>query len=163
MVDLDQSDVPALSRQGLEWMSRKSGISPHLSSKRHETLESSYDGFSRKVFCPLPSKVEALSLLHEYLQNFHGLCPLYENAKLITLLDQDNLEDALRTASCWASANVVFALAIASRVQDGILAHSEHQRSWLFIKNAFGTFHDLCLGRPDMWAVQALLGMVYSL
>ncbi|KAL4952107.1 fungal-specific transcription factor domain-containing protein [Aspergillus filifer] len=152
-------DVPALSRQGLEWMSRKSGISLHLSSKRRDTLESSYDGFSRKVFCPLPSKVEALSLLHEYLQNFQSLCPLYEKSKLMALLDQDNLEDALHTSSCWASANVVFALAIAFRVQDRTVAHSEHQKSWLFIKNAFGTFHDLCLGQPDMWAIQALLGM----
>ncbi|KAL4799398.1 fungal-specific transcription factor domain-containing protein [Aspergillus venezuelensis] len=152
-------DVSALSRQGLEWMSRKSGISPLLPSKRHDTSESSYDGFSRKVFCPLPSKVEALSLLHEYLQDFHSLCPLFEKAKLIALLDQDDLEDALCTSACWASANVVFALAIAFRVQDGITAHSERQRSWLFIKNAFGAFHDLCLGQPDMWAVQALLGM----
>ncbi|KAL4939056.1 hypothetical protein BDV06DRAFT_214603 [Aspergillus oleicola] len=152
-------DLPALSRQGLEWMGQKSGIAPQLSSEINDTLGSSYDDFSRKAFCPLPSKDEALSLLYEYLQNFNSLCPLFEKAKLVALFNQDHLEAALRAPACWASANVVFALAIAFRVETGNAAHSDHQKSWLYMKNAFGTFHDLCLGQPDLWAIQALLGM----
>ncbi|KAL4924925.1 fungal specific transcription factor domain-containing protein [Aspergillus undulatus] len=158
----DGKDLPALSHVGLEWMSRKSGISPQLSSEQHYNVPpfgSSYADFPRKSFCPLPSREEASSLLYEYLQNFNSLCPLFEKAKLVALLNQDNLEAALDTPACWASANVVFALAIAFRTKDGNVAHSEHQKSWLYIKNAFGTFHDLCLGQPDLWSIQALLGM----
>ncbi|RDW86162.1 fungal specific transcription factor domain-containing protein [Aspergillus mulundensis] len=155
-------DIPILSHEGLEWMSRKAGINPRLSSEtRSDTplFGLSEDDFPKKAFCPLPSKEEASSLLYEYLQNFNCLCPLFEQAKLISLINEENLDSALRTPSCWASANVVFALGIAFRIKNKSVAHSEHQRSWLFIKNAFGTFHDLCLGQPDLWSIQALLGM----
>ncbi|KAL4906902.1 hypothetical protein BDW74DRAFT_129628 [Aspergillus multicolor] len=155
-------DIPILSHEGLEWMSRKAGINPRLSSETRSNTPSfglSDNDFPKKSFCPLPSKGEASSLLYEYLQNFNCLCPLFEQAKLISLFNEENLDNALRAPSCWASVNVVFALAIAFRIKNESVAHSEHQRSWLFIKNAFGTFHDLCLGQPDIWSIQALLGM----
>lgn len=125
-------------------------------------LGSLCDDFPRKTFYPLPSKEEISALLHEYLQNFNTLCPLFEQAKLVSLFNQDNLDVALRSPALWASANVVFALGIAFRINDGAVVQSEYQKSWLFMKNAFGTFHDLCLGEPDMWSIQALLGMVFS-
>lgn len=143
-------------------MNQKAGMTPRISSGIHSNATSFGildDGFP-KAFCPLPSKEEAESLLYQYLQNFNCLCPLFEQAKLTSLFNEDNLNTALRVPSCWASVNVVFALGIAFRVKDSTVAHSEHQRSWLFIKNAFGTFHDLCLGQPDLWSIQALLGMV---
>ncbi|KAL6233556.1 fungal-specific transcription factor domain-containing protein [Aspergillus navahoensis] len=155
-------DTPFLSREGLQWMSQKAGMTPRLSSGIHSNATSfgiSDGDFPRKAFCPLPSKEEASSLLYDYLHNFNCLCPLFEQAKLISLFNEDNLDAALRTPSCWASVNVVFALGIASRIKNRTVAHLDHQRSWLFIKNALGTFHDLCLGQPDLWSIQALLGM----
>ncbi|KAL4740208.1 fungal-specific transcription factor domain-containing protein [Aspergillus similis] len=154
-------NIPVLSREGLQWMSQKAGMIPRLSSGIHSNATSfgMLDDKFPKAFCPLPSKEEAASLLYQYLQNFNCLCPLFEQAKLISLFNGDNLSTALRVPSCWASVNVVFALGIAFRVKDRTVAHSEHQRSWLFIKNAFGTIHDLCLGQPDLWSIQALLGM----
>ncbi|KAL4997615.1 fungal-specific transcription factor domain-containing protein [Aspergillus recurvatus] len=155
-------DIPVLSCEGLQWMSQKTGMTPRLSSGIHSNAASygiSDDDFPKKAFCPLPSKEEASSLLYDYLQNFNCLCPLFEQAKLISLFNGEDMDAALRAPSCWASVNVVFALGIAFRIKDGTVAHSEHQRSWLFIKNAFGTFHDLCLSQPDLWSIQALLGM----
>ncbi|BCS22924.1 fungal specific transcription factor domain-containing protein [Aspergillus puulaauensis] len=160
--------LPALSHEGLEWVSQQSGVTPGLFPGRHINtmsfgplgpLGSLCDDFPRKTFCPLPSRGEASSLLHEYLQNFNSMCPLFEQAKLVSLFNQDNLEASLRSPALWASANVVFALGITFRINDGVVLQSEYQRSWLFIKNAFGTFHHLCLGQPDMWSIQALLGM----
>ncbi|KAL4821083.1 fungal-specific transcription factor domain-containing protein [Aspergillus spinulosporus] len=158
---IDRRNIPILSCEGLQWMSQKAGMTPRLSSGIHSNATSFgilNDNFP-KAFCPLPSKEEAASLLYQYLQNFNCLCPLFEQAKLTTLFNEDNLDTALRVPSCWASVNVVFALGIAFRVKDRTVAHSEHQRSWLFIKNAFSSFHDLCLGQPDLWSIQALLGM----
>ncbi|KAL5337550.1 fungal-specific transcription factor domain-containing protein [Aspergillus crustosus] len=155
-------DILALSHEGLEWISRRTGIRPRLSSKKQydtTSFETPSDGFPRKVFCPLPSEEEASSLLYEYLQNFNSLCPLFEQDKLVSIFSQGNLDITLENAARWASINVVLALAIAFRFKSRSAAQSEHQRSWLFIKNAFGTFHDLCLGPPDMWSIQALLGM----
>ncbi|KAL4786470.1 fungal-specific transcription factor domain-containing protein [Aspergillus varians] len=146
----------------LAWMSQKSGITPKLSPENHcnaTSFGSLNDDFPRKVFCPLPPKEEASSLLYEYLHNFNSVCPLFEQAKLVSLFNQDSLDVALRTPAFWASANVVLALGIAFRIKNGSVTQSEHQKSWLFIKNAFGTFHDLCLGQPDVWSIQALLGM----
>jgi hypothetical protein len=79
----------------------------------------------------------------------------------VSLFDQDNLDVVLQSPALWASVNVVFALAIAFRIKDRTTAQAEHQRSWLFIKNAFSVYHDLCLGQPDLWSIQALLGMVW--
>ncbi|KAL4991562.1 fungal-specific transcription factor domain-containing protein [Aspergillus falconensis] len=158
---LTARDIPVLSLEGLQWMSQKAGMTPRLSPGIHSnatTFGISDDDFPKKAFCPLPSKEEASSLLYDYLQNFNCLCPLFEQAKLISLFNKGSLDAGLRTP-CWASVNVVFALGIAFRIKDRAVAHSEHQRSWLFIKNAFGTFHDLCLGQPNLWSIQALLGM----
>ncbi|KAL4922189.1 fungal-specific transcription factor domain-containing protein [Aspergillus aurantiobrunneus] len=154
--------LPILSHEGVEWMSRKSGVTPRLSSDKHRNATSFGvldEDFPRKVFCPLPSTEEALSLLHEYLQNFNSLCPLFQQAKLVSLFNQDRLDVAFHKPPFWACANVVFALGIAFRIKNGNVAQSEHQRSWLFIENAFGSFHDLCLGQPDLWSIQAFLGM----
>ncbi|KAL4754752.1 hypothetical protein BDW72DRAFT_200448 [Aspergillus terricola var. indicus] len=162
----EDSGVPRTSPSSVmdredDWMGQKAGMTPRLSSGMHSNATSFgilNDNFP-KAFCPLPSKEEATSLLYQYLQNFNCLCPLFEQAKLTSLFNEDNLNTALRVPSCWASVNVVFALGIAFRVKYRTVTHLEHQRSWLFIKNAFGTFHDLCLGQPDLWSIQALLGM----
>ncbi|KAL2831228.1 fungal-specific transcription factor domain-containing protein [Aspergillus cavernicola] len=154
---------PVLSHEGLEWMSQKSGETPRLSSGYHSNTTTSFEplvgAFPGKVFCPLPSKEEASSLLYEYLQNFNSLCPLFEQAKITSLFNHGSLEVALQDPPCWASANVVLALGIAYRTKDGSVAPTEHQKSWLFIKNALSVFHDLCLGKPNLWSIQALLGM----
>ncbi|KAL3466782.1 fungal-specific transcription factor domain-containing protein [Aspergillus heterothallicus] len=152
----------ALSPEGMNWMGHKTGVAPSLSSGNHSTASlcgSSSGDFPRKMFCPLPSKEEASSLLYEYLRNFNCLCPLFEQAKLVSLFDQDNLDVVLEAPALWASVNVVFALGIAFRITDRTTAQAEHQRSWLFMKNAFSVYHDLCMGQPDLWSIQALLGM----
>ncbi|KAL2853899.1 fungal-specific transcription factor domain-containing protein [Aspergillus pseudoustus] len=152
----------ALSPEGMKWMGQKTGVTPSLLSGDHSSPPSGSllsGDFPRKVFCPLPSKEEASTLLYEYLRNFNCLCPLFEQAKLVSLLNQENLELVLQAPALWASVNVVFALGIAFRLKDRTSAQAEHQRSWLFIKNAFSVYHDLCLGQPDLWSIQALLGM----
>ncbi|CEL07785.1 hypothetical protein ASPCAL10939 [Aspergillus calidoustus] len=152
----------ALSPEGMKWMGQKAGVTPTLSSESHSkaTLYGSLSGdYPRKEFCPLPPKEEASALLYEFLKSFNCLCPLYDQAKLVSLFDQDNLDVVLQSPALWASVNVVFALAIAFRIKDRTTAQAEHQRSWLFIKNAFSVYHDLCLGQPDLWSIQALLGM----
>ncbi|KAL3472646.1 hypothetical protein BJX99DRAFT_249515 [Aspergillus californicus] len=138
MLQDDTWSLSALSHEGLEWMSQVSGVYPVSLPEDHydsTPFESFGADFPRKVFCPLPSKKEASSLLYEYLHNFNSLYPLF---------DQGSLDVPLQSSARWASINVVLALGIVFR---------------LLIKNALGVFHDLCLGQPDLWSIQALLGM----
>ncbi|KAH8426126.1 fungal specific transcription factor domain-containing protein [Aspergillus melleus] len=49
------------------------------------------------------------------------------------------------------------------RIKDKSVAQPDHQKSWHFIKNALGALTEICLGAPDLWAVQALIGMTFFL
>ncbi|CAI7573974.1 unnamed protein product [Penicillium glandicola] len=116
--------------------------------------------FPNKLLCPLPPKDEIASLVDDYLQQFNPLCPIFQPSSLLSLCDDDNLQGIFNSPGRWASLNVVLAIGYMLRVKDSSLVQIEHQKSWLFMKNALGVLNELCFGLPDLWTVQALLGMI---
>lgn len=107
----------------------------------------------------MPSKEETVELLKGFLDGFNTLCPLYHPSKLKSLFN-DNLNHSSQSPGHWASINIVLAFGYMFRPKKRGVAHLDDQKSWMFIKNALGVVNELYLGPPDLWAVQALLGMV---
>lgn len=101
-----------------------------------------------------------MSLLHDYLQYVNGLCPLFQPSVLISVFESDSLNAMVRFPGRWACINIVLAMGYVLRIRDKSVAQHAHQKSWHFIKNALGALTEICLGPPDLWAVQALVGMV---
>ncbi|PLB43647.1 hypothetical protein P170DRAFT_417884 [Aspergillus steynii IBT 23096] len=116
-----------------------------------------------KAFYPLPPKEDVMALLHDYLQTVNVLCPLFQPSVLMSIFDCHDLDAMFQFPSRWACINVVLAMGHILRIKDRSVAQPEHQKSWQFIKNALGALTEICLGPPDLWAIQALIGMVFFL
>lgn len=160
----------ALSPEGREWINAKVGedCSPDLPSLHpfsdlggHST-NPLYGVFSSAVFSPIPSQEETASLLKGFLDGFNTLCPLYQPSKLKALFNS-SLDRSSQSPSRWATINIVLAFGYMFRPKKRGVAPLDDQKSWMFIKNALGVVNELYLGPPDLWAVQALLGMVIFL
>ncbi|KAF7586091.1 hypothetical protein BBP40_009457 [Aspergillus hancockii] len=158
----------AISRKGIEWISQKAG---NISLERLSSLLSAEDdhktisdrplngAFSSRIFCSLPSPEEIISLLHNYIQDFNVLFPIFQRSELLTLFNQGNLDMKSQTPSQWACINAVLATANMLRPKDGESGQSDLEKSWLFIQNALEVVNELNLGPPDLLALQALLLM----
>lgn len=116
--------------------------------------------FPDKAFSPLPPKDEIISLVNDYLEQFNLLCPIFQPSSLLLLCEEKKLQGLLNFPSRWASLNVVLAIGHMVRIKNTSTVQAGRQKSWLFMKNALGVLNDLCFGLPDVWTVQALIGMV---
>lgn len=116
--------------------------------------------FADKAFSPLPPKDEIISLVNDYLQLFNSLCPVFQPSSLLSLCEENNLQGLLNFPGRWASLNVVLAIGYMVRIKNTSIVQADRQKSWLFMKNALGALNELCFGLPDLWTVQALVGMV---
>ncbi|KAJ5520711.1 hypothetical protein N7463_001164 [Penicillium fimorum] len=160
-----------LSPEGQKWITHKTeggcvdNLESFLSSGIHQKTDRGLlEGLiSDKDFCPFPPKNEIASLVNDYLQQFNPLCPIFQPSLLLSLCDDDNLQTIFDFPGRWASLNVVLAIGFMLRVKGSSFVQVEHQKSWLFMKNALGVLNELCFGPPDLWTVQALLGMIVFL
>lgn len=133
-----------------------------LSLGRHQGSDRGpLDGlFPDKPFSPLPPKDEIVSLVNDYLQHFNPLIPIFQPSSLLSLCEDNNLQGILNFPGRWASLNVVLAIGHMLRIKNSSLVQTDRQKSWMFMKNALGILNELCFGLPDLWTVQALIGMV---
>lgn len=119
-----------------------------------------FDGTSTpKTFYPLPGIAETMVLFLEFLENFNSICPLFQPVSLLSICDEDSSINPDQ-ADRWACINVVLALAHTMRSRASDVAQSNHQISWMFMKNALQVANSLCNSPPTLWAAQALLGIV---
>lgn len=116
--------------------------------------------FPDRAFSPLPPKDEIILLVNDYLQQFNSLCPIFQPSSLLSLCEESNLPGLLNFPGRWASLNVVLAIGYMVRIKNTSIVQADRQKSWLFMKNALGVLDELCIGLPDLWTVQALVGMV---
>lgn len=116
--------------------------------------------FSDKHFSPLPPKDEIILLVNDYLQQFNSLCPIFQQSSLLSLCEENNLQGLINFPGRWASLNVVLAIGYMMRIENTSIVQTDRQKSWLSMKNALGVLNELCFGLPDLWSVQALIGMV---
>jgi hypothetical protein len=131
-----------------------------MSSLSVPDQDETFDGTSTpKTFYPLPGIADTMVLFLEFLENFNSLCPLFQPVLLLSVYDEDNSINPDQ-ADLWACINVVLALAHTMRSRESDIAQSNHQMSWMFMKNALQVASSLCNGPPTLWAAQALLGMV---
>ncbi|KAJ5979751.1 hypothetical protein N7481_007049 [Penicillium waksmanii] len=122
-----------------------------------------FDGTSTpKTFYPLPGIAETMVLFLEFLENFNSICPLFQPVSLLSICDEDSSITPDK-ADLWACINVVLALAHTMRSRASDVAQSNHQISWMFMKNALQVANSLCNSPPTLWAAQALLGITVFL
>lgn len=165
-------DVPlaggfsAISKKGMEWISQKAGnislkhLSSLLSVEDHDESTANCplnSAFTSRVFCSLPTREETVSLVHDYIENFNVLFPVFQRSELLALFNQESLDMSVQTPSQWACINAVLATAHMLRPDDGRSGNDDHQKSWLFIQNALEVVNEICLGPPDLLALQALV------
>jgi hypothetical protein len=117
------------------------------------------DLFRRPVFRPLPPKVEAMSLLKDYFENFNCMFPLFHQPTFMHLVERQYSPDPYQGSGWWASLNVALAIAHRLRVMSQLVAPDEDDKAWDYIKNALGVFAELTMRNTDLLSVQALLGI----
>ncbi|KAJ5867794.1 hypothetical protein N7534_002347 [Penicillium rubens] len=169
--DAPNPGFSALSPEGKKWITNKTqggsvgNLESLLPLGLHQgTSQRLLEGlFPDKHFCPLPPKDEIISLVNDYLQQFNSLIPIFQPSSLLSLCEDDNLQSIFDSPGRWASLNVALAMGYMLRIENNSSVHSDRQKGWLFMKNALGVLNGLCFGLPDLWAVQALLGMVVFL
>jgi hypothetical protein len=118
------------------------------------------DIFARRVFKPLPSKEEALSLFRDFFDNFNCMFPLFHEPTFMHLVEKQYSRDPYEGSGWWASINVVLAISHRLRVMSNLVPQEEDKKAWLYLKNAMGVLTELTMRNTDLLSVQALLGMV---
>ncbi|RLM01864.1 hypothetical protein CFD26_109143, partial [Aspergillus turcosus] len=167
------SSLSILSREGIEWIKRKTGDVKFLRMLVSDTKHDSpwdywrpdvfHDVFASKVFKPLPPRAEVFSLLRDYFRTINRLFPLYHEASFMELVEWQYTQQTCDDAARWASINVILALAYEYRYSNSLKSEKDKERAWLYYKNAMSVFAELTLRRTDMLSVQALLGMALFL
>lgn len=160
-------DINRASEAGASW--HQASNNPRNYHAQYTTTMSSipvpdrdepFDGTSSpRTLYPLPGIAETMVLFLEFLENFNTICPLFQPAPLLSIYDEDSSTNPDQ-ADHWACINIVLALAHTMRSRPSDVAQSNHQISWMFMKNALQVANSLCNGPPTLWAAQALLGMV---
>jgi len=118
------------------------------------------DIFHRRIYTPLPPKLEALSLIKDYFQNFNCMFPLFHEPTFYHLVDKHYSRDPYEGSGWWASLNVALAIAHRLRVMSNLVPQEEDQKAWGYLKNAMAVMTELTIRNTDLLSVQALLGMV---
>ncbi|OQD65797.1 hypothetical protein PENPOL_c005G08732 [Penicillium polonicum] len=169
--DTPNAGFSTLSSEGTKWITHKmegasvDNLQSFLSLGLHQgSNRGPLEGlFADKAFSPLPPKDEIILLVNDYLQQFNSLCPVFQPSSLLSLCEENNLQGLLNFPGRWASLNVVLAIGYMVRIKNTSIVQADRQKSWLFMKNALAVLNELCFGLPDLWTVQALVGMILFL
>lgn len=167
------SGFSIFSPQGIAWVSEKTGDASfqemiaqakpddgRLSDWRSNVF---VDLFARRVYQPLPSKAEALSLLEDFFQNFNCIFPLFHQPTFMHLVELQYSRTPYDGSGWWASLNVALAIAHRLRVMSQLVPKSEDDKAWGYLKNAVGVLTELAMRNTDLLSIQALLGMALFL
>lgn len=154
---------------GIQWVNERTGDKSFQSMISHVSMDDHKwnnwkpevfaDLFQRPVFLPLPPKPEAMSLLHDYFDNFNCMFPLFHRPTFMHLLERQYSKDPYAGSGWWASLNVALAIAHRLRVMSNLVPHEEEKKAWGYMKNAMACFAELSMRNTDLLSVQALLGM----
>lgn len=120
------------------------------------------DIFERRIYTPLPSKNETLSLLHDFFVHFNRMFPLFHEPTFMHLVDMQYSSQPYEGSGWWASLNVALAIAHRLRAMSNVGPTESDNQAWGYLKNALGVLTELTMRNTDLLSVQALLGMVGS-
>jgi hypothetical protein len=164
------SGFSIFSPKGIQWVNEKTGDSSFQEMIQAQAVDENKwvqwkpdifrDIFQRRVYAPLPPKLEALSLLKDYFENFNCMFPLFHEPTFYHLVDKHYSRDPYEGSGWWASLNVALAIAHRLRVMSNLVPQEEDQKAWGYLKNAMAVMTELTIRNTDLLSVQALLGMV---
>ncbi|RAH77307.1 hypothetical protein BO86DRAFT_383092 [Aspergillus japonicus CBS 114.51] len=167
------SSMSILSREGLEWIKRKTGETKLVNVIFSDSTRDSpwdywrpdvfHDIFTSEVFKPLPPRAEVFALLRDYFRTVNRLFPLYHEATFMRLVEWQYTQQTCDDAARWASINILLSLAYEYRFSNCQKSEKDRERAWLYYKNAMSVFVELSLRRTDLLSIQALLGMALFL
>lgn len=169
------SGFSVVSPRGRQWVDEKVGdksfstmIASALAKDRNEWDEKPpniFDGtFTRRVFKPLPSRTECLSLIGEFFDQFNQMFPLFHEPTFLYLIDHQYSDEPYEGSGWWASINIALATAYRIRAATGSLRSEEaSQHAWEYFKNAMAVSSELIVRNTDLLSVQALLGLALFL
>ena len=159
------------SSKGIEWVNAKTGDASFQDTIQGAIQEDDRDTkwmfwkpeifgdlFMRRIFKPLPSKEETLSLLKDFFENLNCMFPLFHEPTFMHLVEKQYSDDPYESTGWWACINVALALAYRLRVMSNVVPQEDDQKAWLHLKNAMAVMTELMLRNADLLSVQALLG-----
>ncbi|KAI9049455.1 hypothetical protein LZ554_006487 [Drepanopeziza brunnea f. sp. 'monogermtubi'] len=167
------SGFSIFSPKGIQWVNDKTGDSSFqemISSASVDENKWMYwkpevfgDLFERRIFRRLPPKLECLSLLKDFFENFNCMFPLFHQPTFMHLVDRQYSQDPYDGSGWWASLNVALALAHRLRVMSNLVPKEEDEKAWGYLKNAMAVVTELTMRNTDLLSVQALLGLALFL
>jgi hypothetical protein len=167
------SGFSIFSPKGIQWVNTKTGDSSFqrmIASAAedgnkfdHWKPEVFDDLFSRRVFKPLPGKLECQSLLKDFFENFNVMFPLFHEPTFMHLVEKHYSLDPYEGSGWWASLNVALAIAHRLRVMSNVVDSEEDDQAWGYLKNAMAVMTELTMRNTDLLSIQALLGMALFL
>lgn len=157
-----------LSAQWEEWLQSEIGcqlgplrdnINDSQSSK--DILPSTYLNNGRlPVFAALPPQQEAVEVLNTFFTYTTDVFPLFHPDTFTELLNKSYERRRPRDPSWWAGLNIALAIGYRYRSLHQPSPSSARTKSDVYYKNAIAVVPELLLRRPDLMAVQALMGIV---
>lgn len=169
------SGFSIVSPKGMQWVDEKTGnnsfsrmVTAAVSEDRHgwddwqpDVLD---DLFARRVFKPLPSQADCLSLLRDFFDQFNQMFPLFHEPTFLHLVTRQYSNDPYKGSGWWASLNVALATAYRLRTVAGSDRSGEgNDHAWGYLKNAMAVSTELIVRNTDLFSVQALLGLALFL
>ncbi|KAF1816580.1 hypothetical protein P152DRAFT_129067 [Eremomyces bilateralis CBS 781.70] len=167
------SGFSIFSPKGIQWVNEKTGDHSFQDMITNAAIDDNKwihwksdvfrDIFQRRVFRPLPSKNEALSLLKDYFENFNCMFPLFHEPTFMHLVDKHYSREPYEGSGWWASLNIALAIGHRLRVVSNLVPQEEDQKAWGYLKNALAVQTELTMRNTDLLSIQALLGMALFL
>ncbi|RMZ44115.1 hypothetical protein CA14_004154 [Aspergillus flavus] len=159
----------SLSAQWEEWLQCEMGcqlgllrdsINDSLSSK--ESFPNKYFSNGRlPVFTALPPQREAVEVLNTFFTYTTDIFPLFHPNTFTELLNNSYERRRPRDPSWWAGLNITLAIGYRYRSMHQPSQSGARTKSNVYYKNAMAAVPELLLRKPDLMAIQALMGIVF--
>jgi hypothetical protein len=111
----------------------------------------------RRAYCPFPRGGELNTLVHEYMEDFNTIFPVFTQDDVTTLTAEEWINPLSHSPGKWASIQVI--LAVAHMLPRS--SRSDPHRSSLHLKSALQTLNEMMLASPDLWAFKSILVMAF--
>jgi hypothetical protein len=111
----------------------------------------------RRAFCPFPRASDLNILVHDYMEDFNIIFPVFTQDDVTTLFAEDYINPLSHSPGQWASIQVI--LAVAHMLPRS--GRSDPHRSSLHLKSALQALNEMMLAPPDLWACKSILMMAF--
>ena len=129
-------------------------------SSKENLLNTDLSNGRLPVFTALPSQQEAAEVLSTLFTYTKDVFPLFHPDTFTDLLHSSYERRRPRDPSWWAGLNIALAIGYRYRSLHQHDQSGARAKSNVYYKNALAAVPELLLRRPDLMAVQALLGIV---